>query len=225
MNGEKKLRSLLNKTKSMNFKILEILINNDIIKNLKYLTKNKHIYMKIVRFFNLYSSKTPGRLYIDYSIIPKLYNYCREDDGAVLIIGFRRYVAHYIPYFLENKLYIIDPALNPLPFKHKNLTYIKDYLENVYEQFKNKNLELIHFVGVYGWGIDTAKDLTNILEIFYNIMDKDTLLLFGYNIYTNNPLDIHNNYEKYFYNFQMIDLGDNKFNLNTGVKVFKKVIK
>ena len=220
--------------KKINFKVMCFLTNKDYINDINSFMSSNFVRMKFYRFLNLYSLKTKERQHVDYYIIPKISDYILEKTinndidkikkEVIVLIGFRRYVAHYIPYYLNNQLYVIDPTLNKLPCDNQKLFWYKDYFENVYGKFKSKKIKLISFIGVYGWGIDDEKSLGNILNLFYEIMDESTLLLFCHNINDHNPLNIYNSDKKYFNKFVEIKIFDINNKVNSNCMLFQKRI-
>lgn len=154
---------------------------------------DKKAYMKFLRVLNRSAKRGVGRSYLELEIMPY---YKIDKDDNILLIGSMPYNFHYSYYYLENKVYIIEPNEKEEKFKGRG-TFINDYIENI-DTYISNNISLCQFNGVYGWGLNESENLKIAVNKIYNILDKNGIVIFGHNSKTHNPLDIEDKYEEFF---------------------------
>ena len=143
----------------------------------------------------------------------------------VLIVGFQIYNLHYPLLYLQSPVTVseIEPKI-------KKLVLLGEVLIGKFEEFPTKsrfeNFSLIHFNGVYGWGVNTHDQMIRAVKIINSLLKPDGILIFGHNIFNHNPLNMEKRYQEYF--FSLTEIKNSLFpvvrsDLNQIFRIFKKI--
>lgn len=161
-------------------------------------------YMRLLRFLNPFRISTPGRIILEEVIMPA---YFPAKNEKVLIVGFQRYNLHYPFFYIRHRVTVCD--VNP---KAKQLVLAGDSFIGRFEEFPvekhSGSFALIHFNGMYGWGIDKYEEMIRAAEVIFSLLKPGGVFIFGHNIFDHNPLSMEARYKEYFSQFSEVK---NKF--------------
>jgi hypothetical protein len=184
--------------------------------------ENRKIYISFLRALNPFKISTPGRLILEKEVMP---GYFPAGGSKVLIVGFQKYNLHYPFFYLGRKVVICEPNLM--------VRYLKPFwqifsgrIENMSANGMKEAISLIHFSGVYGWGLDKETDLVRAISIMNSLLAPGGFIIFGYNVSNHNPLKMETEYKKYFSGFEEIVDGICpvlRKDINQIIRVFKKI--
>lgn len=125
------------------------------------------------------------RAYIDNVLMPATHP---REGGTVVIVGIRSFALHYSWFYLTQRVVIFDPDPGTARYRGR-AEFFAEPISRLGTHVAPATVDLVHFNGVYGWGLDDAGELERSLVAMRDALVEGGLLLVGYNLAApHNPL-------------------------------------
>lgn len=145
-----------------------------------FLGKLRYYYLKYV----LRRLTSKQRKFFDRELIPKYAGKRKK----ILFIGVEWYNAWIFKKYKSSEWVSIDPESANIPYGAKNHVHGKfprDFNISIHEN----SFDVIFCNGVYGWGVNSKKDLELLMRGIHSLINPNGTCIFGYNTSKkNNPL-------------------------------------
>lgn len=164
-----------------------------------YLMSKKR-YMNLLQKFALSRKKGVGREYFENELMTYYYP---DAQGDVLLIGSKLFNYHYSYFYLNKRVFIVDPDKTQKANKGRGY-FINDYVQNIEKHLPKESVLICQFNGVYGWGLNKQEELRMTNRIVASLLNENGVLLFGHNSKSHNPIQIEDKYDILFQDFTQI---------------------
>jgi SAM-dependent methyltransferase len=169
------------------------------------------IFRKLLREIFL-KWRNPERYFIERKIFPKIKN------KKILWVGIGSYTANYPKKLKNNDLTTID--INPHVSKYGSKKHI---VEDITKVKFNDKFDIIFFLGVFGYGVDTKSQVEATFRNCYNFLKENGILVVSVSKLPQHKIPIRKS--KNYYLFQPIEAYSYKSLTEVGNSVYEFLLK
>lgn len=174
---------------------------------LKYWWNIKVFILRLLHFPHIL--RTESRKELEYNL---LFYLAKEiQPKQILSIGVGPYTTYYPRLFPKAQFKTIDLDPSAAQWASPGNHTIADATK-INDLWQRGTFDLVLFNGVYGWGMNSQKQLTETLDCISILLKPNGFLLFGWNkTPATDPIDIENNLREIFSDFSIASLNQKKF--------------